>query len=116
MSKLVKLDDIKPGMVLDKDVANLQGAVLLRKGSEITERHLGIFKTWGVNSIFIKEALTSEELGGRTPNDVAQNEILIAEKKIADKFAPYPTDATMQGIKLQAIKFKTSQIKAKYNV
>ncbi len=116
MGKLVKLDDIKPGMVLDKDVANLQGAVLLRKGSEINERHLGIFKTWGVNSIFIKEELSSAELGGKTPVEAAQASIVLAEKTISDKFTAYEDDEIMQGIKNEAIKYKTAQIKAKYNV
>ena len=116
MGKLVKLDDIKPGMVLDKDVANLQGAVLLRKGSEVTERHLGIFKTWGVNSIFIKEELSSAELGGKTPDEAAQAAILAAEQTINVKFSAYEEDEIMQGIKLEAVKYKTAQIKAKYNV
>jgi hypothetical protein len=116
MGKLVKLEDIKPGMVLDKDVANLQGAVLLRKGSEVTERHLNIFKTWGVTSIFIKEELTAADLGGKSPGDVAQGEILEEEKKINDKFAPYADDELMQGIREQAVRYKTAQIKAKYNV
>lgn len=116
MGKLVKLDEIKPGMVLEKDVANLQGAVLLRKGSEISERHLNIFKTWGVSSIFIKEELSAADLGGRSPADVAQSEVLAAEKVINEKYAPYADDEIMQGIRAQAVKYRTAQIKAKYNV
>jgi hypothetical protein len=116
VGKLVKLDEIQPGMVLEKDVANLQGAVLLRKGSEITERHLNIFKTWGVSSIFIKEELSAADLGGRTPGDVAQSEVIAAEKAINEKYAPYADDEIMQAIRAQAVKYRTAQIKAKYNV
>jgi hypothetical protein len=116
MGKLVKLEELEAGMTLDKDVENLQGAVLLRKGNQITERHLTIFKTWGVASVFIKEELSAADLDGKTPSEVAQSEILEAEKTINDKFAPYAEDQIMQGIREQAVKYKTAQIKAKYNV
>ncbi len=41
----VNLDDIKPGMKLEKDVQERSGRVLLRVGTEITERHLNSFRT-----------------------------------------------------------------------
>jgi hypothetical protein len=47
----VKLADIVPGMILTKPATNHQGQVLLPAGAEIAEKHLRIFKTWGIREI-----------------------------------------------------------------
>jgi len=57
----VNLDDLKPGMKLEKDVQERSGRVLLGAGTEITERHLKIFRTWGVAEADI-ESMSHEEV------------------------------------------------------
>ncbi len=47
----VALADIQAGMVLIEPAVNHQGQILLPKGAVIAEKHLRIFKTWGVRSI-----------------------------------------------------------------
>ncbi len=47
----VALADIQAGMVLLEPAVNHQGQVLLPKGAVIAEKHLRIFKTWGVRAI-----------------------------------------------------------------
>lgn len=47
------IDDIEPGMVLANDVADPQGRPLLKSGIELTEKHIKIFKTWGVSQASI---------------------------------------------------------------
>lgn len=37
-----------PGMVLGSDVKDLSGRMLLQSGTEIQEKHLRVFRTWGV--------------------------------------------------------------------
>jgi hypothetical protein len=44
----INYDDIKPGMIVVSDVTDRTGRVLLSAGSEITLKHLRIFKMWGV--------------------------------------------------------------------
>lgn len=69
----VNLDDIKPGMKIEKDVQDRSGRVLLRAGTEITERHLNIFRTWGVTEADI-ESMSREEVaapGAREPDPEA---------------------------------------------
>ncbi|MBF0625474.1 MAG: hypothetical protein HQL82_11790 [Magnetococcales bacterium] len=47
---------ISPGMIVDSDVRDLSGRLLLGKGQEVTAKHLLIFKTWGVAEIDVRAA------------------------------------------------------------
>lgn len=57
---------LEPGMVLAQDVRAGTGVVLLGAGVEITERHIQIFRSWGVNEVDVeggdREALNTEIL------------------------------------------------------
>jgi hypothetical protein len=44
----IGIENILPGMRLEADVLDMNGNVLIGKGSELTERHLKILKMWGV--------------------------------------------------------------------
>ena len=116
MSKKVSIEEVTPGMVIDKDVTNLQGAILLRKGNEITERHISIFKTWGINTIFIAEAVNTADLGGRLPEDVAGEKILELQKTLDHKFSDVADDEIMLKIKESTFTHRSLQIKEKYNI
>lgn len=50
---IILIDNIEPGMVLADDVADRQGRTLLKAGVELTEKHIKVFKTWGVAQINI---------------------------------------------------------------
>jgi hypothetical protein len=45
---VISLDAIKPGMILAGDVKDRNSRALLSTGAEITEKHLRIFKMWGI--------------------------------------------------------------------
>lgn len=44
----INLEDIQPGMVLEREVKDRSGRILLGAGHEISGKHLRIFKMWGV--------------------------------------------------------------------
>jgi len=44
----IALEDLQPGMVLARDVKDFSGRVILSTGMEITGKHLGIFRAWGI--------------------------------------------------------------------
>ena len=48
------VDFLEPGMVLARDVRASSGVVLLGAGVEISERHIQIFRSWGVNEVEVK--------------------------------------------------------------
>lgn len=50
------IEFVEPGMVLSRDVRGSSGLVILGAGAEITERHIQIFKSWGVNEVEVKGA------------------------------------------------------------
>ncbi|HEY4743498.1 MAG TPA: hypothetical protein VIH45_02485 [Desulfuromonadaceae bacterium] len=45
---IVPIDNLTAGMLLKSDVCDRSGRMLLPAGGELTERHLKIFRTWGV--------------------------------------------------------------------
>lgn len=51
---IINLADVQPGMVLDADVQDLNGRVFLSAGGVITEKHIRIFKMWGITEANIR--------------------------------------------------------------
>lgn len=58
----VHIDNLVPGMILKQDVCDRSGRLLLPEGSELTDRHLVIFRTWGVLEVEITADSDSENL------------------------------------------------------
>jgi hypothetical protein len=48
------LDNVKPGMTLAQPVYTHQDRLLLETGRRISEKHLRIFKSWGVAAVAVK--------------------------------------------------------------
>jgi hypothetical protein len=44
----VHTDNLMPGMLLSSDVHDRNGRLLLGAGTELTDKHIYIFRTWGV--------------------------------------------------------------------
>ena len=96
---LSPLAEIRPGMINAADVKDRSGRLLLAKGAEINDRHLRLFRMWGVTGVEIVEA--SEEstdagsnasavvvkgLSDLSPEDQAEIELLY---KGADRSHPF---------------------------
>jgi len=65
---IINLEDIQVGMVLACDVRERSGRVLLAGGSVITEKHLKVFRMWGITEADISD-VEKEEIAA---NIVAQ--------------------------------------------
>ena len=46
-------DKLQAGMVLESDVKDLSGRMLLKAGTEIEEKHLKVLRTWGILGVNI---------------------------------------------------------------
>jgi hypothetical protein len=57
----ISLEDLRPGMILAGEVKERSGRVLLCAGVEITEKHLDIFKKWGISGADI-QGVTQEDM------------------------------------------------------
>jgi hypothetical protein len=54
MSTVIHLEEILPGMVLGAPILNRYGQTLLASGIVIDEKHLLMFKTWGIKHVTIE--------------------------------------------------------------
>jgi hypothetical protein len=59
---VIYIDYLQPGMLLNTDVKDQTGRLLLNAGAEITEQHLRIFRTWGITEADI-QGVTKEDVG-----------------------------------------------------
>ncbi len=81
----VAIENIETGMILASDVHDRSGRMLLGAGAELTQKHLVIFRTWGVVEADI-EGLGSEESMELIPADVDPLELAAAEQELAPLF------------------------------
>lgn len=61
MSSIVHIEEIVPGQVLGAPILNRYGQTLLAAGIVIDEKHLLMFKTWGIKHVTIEGAKTEVE-------------------------------------------------------
>lgn len=81
----VAIDSIETGMILAADVFDRSGRMLLGAGVELTQKHLVIFRTWGVLEADI-EGLGSDEARDQVPSDVDPTELAAAELALVPLF------------------------------
>lgn len=81
----LSLDAIKPGMILAGDVKDRNGRALLSAGAEITEKHIRIFKMWGIHSAPI-QGEEKENAPSRLSSEIDPNLLQEAERKTVERF------------------------------
>ncbi len=64
MPRIISIDEIEEGMVLQNSITNSYGQVLVNAGITLEERHKKILKTWNISTIVIKadEMMENEEI------------------------------------------------------
>jgi hypothetical protein len=82
---LISLNNLKPGMVLHTDVLEPHGKVLLTAGSTITEKYIGIFRTWGISEADI-ENVDENELVQAEEAELDPQLLRIAQETGATRF------------------------------
>jgi hypothetical protein len=96
---LLTIDDLKPGMVLGGDVKDRNGRNLLSAGTELTEKHLRIFKIWGVLEVDVK-GVEQEEVAAQAAAAINPEDLLRAETIVADLFRHTdPEDPVMRELR-----------------
>ncbi len=66
----IDIAHLQPGMIVNSDVITNLGRLLLPAGTEITGKHLNIFRTWGITEVDIK-SVTKQDI---TTVDTVQTE------------------------------------------
>lgn len=81
----IDLNELKPGMVLSVDVALPSIGLLLAAGEEVTEKHINIFRKWGVPQVEVK-GVTQDEIQVQQMEQWDPEILQKAEKKVSDLF------------------------------
>lgn len=90
----IKLKSLRPGMVNAEDVKDINGRIILPKNQKLTDKHLKIFKKWGVNRVIVKDKREKEVTKDKRispnqfsfPSEIPQDLILKAEKACSELF------------------------------
>jgi hypothetical protein len=80
----IAIENIETGMVLASDVRDRSGRMLLGSGTELTQKHLIIFRTWGVLEVDI--AGRGSDAASQIPVDVDPLELAAAEEALVPLF------------------------------
>jgi hypothetical protein len=81
----IDLTELKPGMVLSVDVALPSIGLLLAAGEEVTEKHINIFRKWGVPQVEVR-GVTQDEIQGQQMEQWDAEMLQKAEKRVSDLF------------------------------
>ena len=98
---LMKLQDLKPGMILENPVYDFQDMLLLKEGVELTEKNLKMMKSWGVTRARVEGEYGDQSLLGSDSESDVKNKI---EEEIKEQFTGVSDDEVMQEIMKAAAK------------
>lgn len=100
----VSIENIETGMVLASDVRDRSGRMLLVAGAELTQKHLVVFRTWGVLEADI--AGQGNDVDDKMPADVDPIQLAAAEEALIPLFRHTNRDhpAIMELMRLAALK------------
>ncbi len=82
---IINLEDIQVDMVIASDIKERSGRVLLAEGSKISEKHLRVFRMWGITEADIK-GIEKEELTANVVAQLDQNIFQEVEIKTRERF------------------------------
>lgn len=85
----INIDNVQEGMVLNDDVKDHRGMVLLSAGKTISEKNLRIFRMWGITEVDVK-GVEKEDILAKAMAEVDPLLRHEAEKNALDLF--YHTD------------------------
>lgn len=63
---LIKIEGIQAGMVLQRDIKDRSGRMLLPAGASVTDKHLNVFRTWGITEAHVRGEKDGAEAAAAT--------------------------------------------------
>ena len=82
---MIPVDNLEVGMVLEEDVLDRTGRLLLGAGVELTQKHLMIFRTWGIDEVNILGAEGGDQTSA-LPDEVTAEDLAAAEAELLPRF------------------------------
>ena len=90
---ILKIDELKPGMILAESVYNRSGSLLLEKNTSLTKRRIWMLKTWGIDKVSL-EGKSKE--GGNTVSETELETKETIERELRAKFEGTIDDPVME--------------------
>ena len=91
----VDLEEYTPGMILAKSVYSRQEVLLLKEGTELTERKVWILKSWGISKVSVEgEEIEDIKLDKRKESKAMET----IKKELKEKFSDVLEDPVMEEI------------------
>lgn len=84
---IIIIDNLAPGMTLRSNVCDRSGRLLLPAGNVLTEKHLKIFRTWGISEVDIVGDDQGETVQVPSGDDIDPERLAEAETAIEQLFA-----------------------------
>ena len=97
----VDLEEYKPGMILAESVYSRQDVLLLKEGTELSERKVWILKSWGISRVSVKGEQDEDVKLDKRKESKAMETI---KKELKEKFSDVLQDPVMEEIMNAAIK------------
>jgi len=91
----VDLEEYKPGMILAESVSSRQDVLLLKEGTELTERKVWILKSWGISKVSV-EGEQDEDINSDKIKESKAMETI--KKELKEKFSDVLEDPVMEEI------------------
>jgi len=88
----LKIDELKPGMILARPVYNQQDLLLLESDTPLTRKRIWMLKTWGINQVSVKG---KSEDDGETIYETESETRETIERELEAKFADVINDPVM---------------------
>jgi DNA-binding NtrC family response regulator len=92
----LKINQLRPGMVLSEPVHNQSGLLLLEKDASLTKKRIWMLKTWGIEKVSVKGKSKADGTKTRVATETESIETI--EKELKAKFADVIDDPVMQEI------------------
>ena len=105
---VINLEDLKPDMLLEDDVLARNGRVLLRGGNRLTEKHLGIFKAWGVTEAGV-HGITRDEAAASAAEEIDPTVLKATEERMRSRFIHSGTEHPLLAELLRVCIFRNIQ-------
>jgi len=79
---IIHINKLKPGMILDEEVRDINGRLLLKRDKKIDTAHIRIFKIWGVTEVNIQGNNGSRNASGEPADPEAVEKIRESTKDL----------------------------------
>ena len=91
----LKIEELKPGMILARSVYNQQDLLLLENDTSLTKKRIWMLKTWGIDQVSVKGKSQGEGKGDFEAEIETKETI---ETELKAKFADVIDEPIMQEI------------------